>query len=324
MGGKVISSSTNTYPFRAYIETLLNYSKEAKNTQLGMGLFYKDTAGHFDELDPTSDNTGLNKRHEFGKLSKTMFLQGRVYSEIFNQGRLLLNELPLKVTFQRHKNNFTLLSPAENPVFKVSFQEVVFCLRKVQLCPPKFQPIQQRLKKTPALYPINRVEIKTHSVAQGLSSLNWENAILGQIPNRVFIAMTENSAFTGSYTKNPFLFRHNYLTSIAAHVNVKSIPANPVFLNFENEDFLDGYRSIFTTFGKINRDEGIGIARNEYKDGFSLFGFDLSPALCVGEHQEFKRSGNLTLSLQFGQLPETSTTIILYADYEQSCFCLQK
>ena len=276
---------------------MLNYSKEAKNTQLGMGLFYKDTAGRFDELDPTSDNTGLNKRHEFGKLSKTMFLQGRVHSDIFHQGRLLLNGLPLKVTFQGHKNNFTLLSPAENPAFNVSFQEVVFCLRKVQLSPHK--SIQQILEKSPALYPINRVEIKTHSVAQGLSSLNWENAILGQIPNRVFIAMTESAAFTGSYTKNPFLFKHNYLTSIAAYVNVKNIPANPVSLNFENEDFLDGYRSIFTTFGKINRDEGIGIARSEYKNGFSLFGFDLSPALCVGEHQEFKRSGNLRLSLQF-------------------------
>ena len=220
---------------------MLNYSKEAKNTQLGVGLFYKDTAGHFDELDPTSDNTGLNKRYKFGKLSKTMFLQGRVHSDIFNQGKLLLNGLPLKVTFQRHKDNFALLSAAENPAFKVSFQEVTFCLRKVQLSPHKFQSIQQRLEKTPALYPINRVEIKAHSVAQGLSSLNWENAILGQIPNRVFVAMTENAAFTGSYIKNPFLFKRNNLTSVAAYVNGKSIPAKPIVLNFQNGDFLDGY-----------------------------------------------------------------------------------
>ena len=151
------------------------------------------------------------------------------------------------------------MSAAENPAFKVSFQEVIFCLRKVQLSPHKFQSIQQRLEKTPALYPINRAEIKTHSVAQGFSSLNWENAILGQIPNIVFVAMTENAAFTGSYTKNPFLFTHNHLTSIAAYVNGKSIPANPIVLNFQNGDFLDGYRSIFTTTGKINRDEGIEI-----------------------------------------------------------------
>ena len=69
---------------------------------------------------------------EFEKLSKTMFLQGRVYSDIFNHARLLLNGLPLKITFRRHKNNVTLLSAAENPEFKASFQEVIFSLRKVQ------------------------------------------------------------------------------------------------------------------------------------------------------------------------------------------------
>ena len=219
---------------------MLNYSKEAKNTYSGMGLFYKDTRDHFEELDPTSE-TGLNKRHEFGKLSNTMSLLGRVHSDIFNQGKLPLNGLPLKVTFQRNKNNFALLCAAENPAFKVPFQEVNFCLRKVQLSPHKFQSIKQRLEKTPALYPINHFEIKAQSVAQVLSSLNWENAILGQIPNRVFVAMTKNGAFTGSYTKNPFLSKHNHLTSAAAYINGKSIPAYLIALNLQSGDFLDSY-----------------------------------------------------------------------------------
>ena len=163
-------------------------------------------------------------------------------SDIFNQGKLLLNGLPLNLMFQRQKNNFALLSDAENRTFKVSFQDLIFCLRKVRLSPHKFQSIQQTLEKTsalypincvslipnqlrqpytqstaPALYPINCVKIKIHSVAQRLSSPNWENAILGQIQNRVFVAMTENAAFTGSYTKNPFLFKHNHLNSAAAY-----------------------------------------------------------------------------------------------------------
>ena len=65
------------------------------------------------------------------------------------------------------------------------------------------------------------------------------------------------------------------------------------------------------------QDKGIGITRNEYKDTFSLFGFDLSPALCLGGHQEFKNGGNLRLSLQCGQPFQTSATIILYVDYDK-------
>ena len=69
--------------------------------------------------------------------------------------------------------------------------------------------------------------------------------------------------------------------------------------------FSRGYRSLFITTSKVNRDEGIGITRSEYKDGFSLFGFDLSPTLCVGGHQEFKKTGNLRVSLEFGQSLQT-------------------
>ena len=64
-----------------------------------MAFFYKDTAGNLDELDPTGDNTGLNKWHELEKLGKTMFVQGKVHFDVFNQSRLLLNGLPLKLTF---------------------------------------------------------------------------------------------------------------------------------------------------------------------------------------------------------------------------------
>ena len=39
---QLISPSTNTYPYRAMIETLLNYGEEAKTSQLSMAMFYKD------------------------------------------------------------------------------------------------------------------------------------------------------------------------------------------------------------------------------------------------------------------------------------------
>ena len=47
--------------------------------QLDMGLFYKDTAGNFDELDPRSDNTGLNKINELRKLNKTVLTRKSAY-----------------------------------------------------------------------------------------------------------------------------------------------------------------------------------------------------------------------------------------------------
>ena len=65
MAGTLISSSNNTYAFRSIIETLLNYGPDAKDTQLGIGLYTKDSAGHLEETNPVGNNTGLQQRNAF-------------------------------------------------------------------------------------------------------------------------------------------------------------------------------------------------------------------------------------------------------------------
>ena len=45
LNGTLITSSTNTYPYRAYIENLLSHGPDSKESQLTASLFYKDTPG---------------------------------------------------------------------------------------------------------------------------------------------------------------------------------------------------------------------------------------------------------------------------------------
>ena len=42
---KLVSPPTSTYPYRAYIETLLSYGPVAKESQLTSAMWYTDTAG---------------------------------------------------------------------------------------------------------------------------------------------------------------------------------------------------------------------------------------------------------------------------------------
>ena len=57
---RLISPSTNTYPYRAMIETLLNYREDAKSSQLTMAMFYKDTPGKMDAMNPVADDADAN------------------------------------------------------------------------------------------------------------------------------------------------------------------------------------------------------------------------------------------------------------------------
>ena len=56
LNGRTISDGSSTYPYRAYLETLLSYGEEPKSTHLTSSLFYKDTAGKMDQPDPTEAN----------------------------------------------------------------------------------------------------------------------------------------------------------------------------------------------------------------------------------------------------------------------------
>jgi len=63
LNGTLVTPSTNTYPYRAYIETLLSHGKEAKDKQLTSVLLRKDTAGHMDATDDTNDVLKQRRTH---------------------------------------------------------------------------------------------------------------------------------------------------------------------------------------------------------------------------------------------------------------------
>ena len=50
LNGTLITASTNTYPYRAMIETLLG-GEDAKSSQLTSALYYKDQPGRMDSVD---------------------------------------------------------------------------------------------------------------------------------------------------------------------------------------------------------------------------------------------------------------------------------
>ena len=104
-------------------------------------------------------------------------------------------------------------------------------LDTVKLSDEKYKNIEQSLPATPACYPVKRVVMRTHSTAQRISNLNWENAHVGQLRNRVFMAMVDNDACTGSIKKNPFNFKHFSSSQVAIALDGE-MPASLLKLSF--------------------------------------------------------------------------------------------
>ena len=111
----LVTPSSNTYPFRAHVDTVLSYGAEAKNTQLTSQLRYKDTAGHMDSTIVDGGNTGLVDRRRYILESRVVEMMGRLHIDLFLQDRFLLNGVSVKIRLVRGKDAFSLMIMVRTP-----------------------------------------------------------------------------------------------------------------------------------------------------------------------------------------------------------------
>ncbi|KAK3910265.1 hypothetical protein KUF71_004139 [Frankliniella fusca] len=201
INGTVISQSSMTYPWRAYVEAFLNYDKAAKDTHLQQRMWHEDTPGHHDSLD-SNQNLGLAWRRSRTKLSREFEMMGPLHLDICNTDRLLLNNCTLRLKLTRSRDAFALMCTKGTE--KIKLLDVKLFIRRVTISPSVLLAHAQALEKSPAKYRVNRVDIKTVTIAQGMHSKTIDNLFLNQLPQRVIIGFVDNRAFNGDYARNPF------------------------------------------------------------------------------------------------------------------------
>ena len=314
LNGTQITSSTSTYPYRAIIETLLSYGQESKLTQMRAALYIKDTANKMDEV--ADDNEGLLARRAYTAESKVVEMMGRIHADLFFQERYMLNEVTTKIKLVRSKDAFCLMMENAS-TDAVSVVSAALYVRKVKLTPSVFLAHAKALEQSNAKYPIRRVVCKSFTAPQGVSDFSNEKVFSGQLPARLIVGLVENAAYNGSKTKNPYNFRHFNASEVAVHVDGQQQQAiKPLRPDFTSGHYISAYLSLFSGTGKINRDDGNFVSREDYPNGYALYAFDLSPDLAEDDHFNLSREGSIRLTMRFSQPLTASVTVITYAEYE--------
>ncbi|XP_041478872.1 uncharacterized protein F54H12.2-like [Lytechinus variegatus] len=323
LNDRVITPSTPTYPYRAMIESLLQYGSEAKESQLTSALFFKDTPGHMDQANPLEPgnevNQGLKKRHTYIKGSNSFELIGPLHCDLFFQPKHLLNGVDLRVKMIRSKEEFCLMSSATPPSFRVVIQDCSLFVRKVKVSPSVMLGHGKALERGTAKYPVRRVMCKVLSVPQGELTLQQDHLFLGQIPQRLIIGCVDNRAFSGNYTLNPYNFQHFDVNYISLYVDGTQVPFKPLTPEYGLVSGLSSIRSYHTLFSgtdKMFKDSGNNISREDYDRGYALYAFDLSPDLSSGQHFNLKKQGNLRLEMHFRKSIPSGVNIVVYAEFD--------
>ncbi|XP_041349391.1 uncharacterized protein F54H12.2-like [Gigantopelta aegis] len=308
--GQLVSSTNNHYPYKAFIQTLLNYGAEAKQSQLQSQLFYKDDGeveADIESTDPISGtNSGVANRGALIEKSKMITMEGALCEDIFNISRYLVNGVDMLLKLYRTSPSFSLMSGKSGQEYKIELLDVYLKVCKLKINSALILAHNSLFEKNNALYPYIRSEVKMISIPSTQLSHTWDN-VSKHVANRYVVGFVDSASVNGSYTGNPFNFTASNIKTVAMYVDGISVPGRPV-----EADDVGAYVNLFDGTDMWMNNTGNGISRNDFLLGSALFVFSLEPTFMEGEYLNLVKSGNVRVEIEFKKaLTKTINCIVL-------------
>ena len=300
------------------IENHLNYGSDAKDSRLSAGLYFMDDNITQHDPIPTGDgkvvNSVLQARHRICT-GQTFDMIGGVHADIFHQNRYLLNGVSLRMRMTRSKDSFVLMGTGDHTMEIVSAK---LWIRKLKIAPSLGLAHEKMLTRKTAKYPLSRVEVKVFHLPAGQKSFTHDALFLGQLPKRVVLGIVDNRAFNGDLTLNPYEFKHCDLNFLSLHLDGQQIPWAPLKPSLAANNYVRSFFTQFSSGDGINSDTGNTIDREEFKDGHTLYCFDLTPDLSSssGHHFNVTKRGNLRVEMGFEKVLPFTGNVIVYSEFE--------
>jgi hypothetical protein len=313
LNNKLAYDSSDTYAYRAFLETELNYGTEAKSSHMQSAMYYRDKAGEME----TWNNDGHTARGALTKQSKIFEIMAPIHSDIFNQERLMLSGMDIRLELHRNSNQFALMSFQASPDVKVSVVSMMWYVRKVKVLPSAALSLEHQLSRHAAKYPLRRVIVKTLHIAGGRKDTPTNTVFMGQIPRRIIMGCLEKNAFFGDFSKNPFNFQPFGIRQVQVIAGGKIYPRSPMMLNFETNQYTRAYLSLFEALNIGNEDRSNSISYKDYANGYTLFGFDLTPDNADAGHWDLVEDGSTSIKIEFAKdTPEGGLKLVVLGEFD--------
>jgi hypothetical protein len=314
LGNRLISDASQYYPFRAYLDSLLRYSTRAQQSQLTSSGFYLDYPGkHNDQANNKAEKNRTALFH-----NKTFVpLSGKLFADLLNQSKPLVTGVGLTMRMVLSKQSFMLRSWDNTKEYKLFIRNPRLNIRRYIPAPDYLLKVAEQLQDKTAKYHIERTVIRVSDIASNTHSTVVSNLQIGQLPKAMFIGFVNSTDFHGSGTTNPFNFQHFDIQQISVEVDGQSFPTKPYIANFASKQYLECYDGLLDSLGqKCNPSGEWCIDRANYSEGFTVFGFDLTPGSTGLGPLTLIKQGNLSVSVSFAKALPATVMMICYMVYD--------
>ncbi|XP_078364067.1 uncharacterized protein F54H12.2-like [Oculina patagonica] len=346
LNGVLISHQTDTYAYKAFLETLLNYDKQEAETILKPQGWYQAidfpeqwTANNIDTTSNTgaghTDYQALTANHKsalaLAKAEKANYVEGKEHClifqphhEAFQMGKVLVPDVEIKIRFFFNSADFFMNGVAERGRLDQDDIKITFHLCQLRLSDSIYKELSvtRHNKRQLASYPVVRSEIRVFSHPANILEFDEGNLFHGKVPDRLIVGLLHNKAFNGTVDYHPFAFQKFGVKSIRQSVRREEYPYETLELNYNNGDKdLAGYFRFLQASGAWGKKQPSMIAFSEWghRKNCTLFMFDnVANGLADSPNLNPRQEGDVRIIIQFGAPTDHVINVVMYAEFENT------
>ena len=270
--------------------------------------------GYDYEQDPEDNNIPLpdpffTRRMKLLSRPDSFMLYGKLRSDCFSTSELLCPNMKIKLRLIRARPNFYIIS--DNPNVSLGIVDCSLYTCRIALKDDYHKKRMNMFAYGPVDYSYLETLAKTFIIPARQNQFAQENIFNSAPIRRVAIATNTNSAFTGSFTENPFRYQQYDLR------RVRILRGGQPIVDF---DTADNCRLYVTTMKAMNLQDDIrSIPIDDFKDHYVPV-FDLTSMQDATENFHYPElvGEPLRLELNFIQLLENFTELIVLGEQMSS------
>jgi len=321
LNDETLATSNGLYAYASYFIDLLDTSQEQKEGLMTAQGWYPDTpkVAYFHDVKNKGWATRKDRTYCKTDGQDSEFL-GKLHVDLLNQERYLIPGVKIKIELTMAKPAFFINAKHTSTAgYTTSMNSAALHVPYVQLSDKSMTEIKETLKKTPVLYPIQRIVMKNISISSQTTNVFKFEISNGQLPKKVIAAITSDNAMTGDVNENPLCFSgDNPLYTLSKiELNVDGMPyAKRAFTpDIKKGDYAISYMNFFESLNfTCDPGNSPSIPYDDF-NSYCIFPFNLNPA-CISDPGVFKNIGTVGFEIEFESKPNQTLQLIVMLIYD--------
>ena len=344
LNGSLITDASDDYAYKAYIETLLNFHKEAQDSYLKLcgwyhhgGFVQAITDNQMDDATPHEAYSALDRdvqatlkearqaREIFSNLDGSGVREFKMivypFLDAFQSSNLLLPKTKIEMDIDLNDPNFYFIGQTARARLDEGAFRMTFHLKEVKVDSTVALDMRQTLQKgIPAMYPVIKTGIRVLDIPSGEASPNtFDDLFRGKVPRRMVMGLLHNKAYNGDPQYDPFFFQKFGLESVRLTLNGEEYPFPEIELNNDKVNDIYGYQTLLQATGMAHRGPGLALTPRQWGLGNALFAWDLTPGnIASSTASSPNYTGQVALKLRFNAAKDHVIKMIVYGEFQNT------